>query len=189
MTVAAQRTLRLARRVVAADIRLGRVALTLGSSVALLVLMLHVPAFIPSGADLSDAVQRGYARNIWQEMQTSLALMVIVLPWLVYVLLWQGAPWGRRLLLAAAAAGVVFTTWLAVLSAESYVALPRQVTGVVDRMQGRAISLQGGGSYYLVLSDTELRTAQPWMRTGSGITLWVSPRGHVGAIAPAPDVP
>jgi len=78
---------------------------------------------------------------------------------------------------------VVGTTWLALLSAESYSALPREVAGVVDHVQGRTIWLQGGASYYLVLSDAELRSAQPWLRSGIPVTLWISPRGHVGSVA------
>src|SRR2546421_211918 len=72
---------------------------------------------------------------------------------------------------------------LTLLSAESYSALPREVAGVVDHVQGRTIWLQGGASYYLVLSDAELRSAQPWLRSGIPVTLWISPRGHVGSVA------
>jgi len=188
VTVAAQRTLRIAGRVVPADIRFGRVALTLAASVALVVLALHLPPFMASGADLADSGQRGYARNIWQETQTSLAMVAIVLPWLVYALLWQGAPWGRRILLAIATAGVIVTTWFAVLSAQSYAALPRQVVGVVDRVQGRVIALRGDGSYYLVLSDRELTAARSWLRAGASIELWISPRGHAGAVSAVSEV-
>lgn len=190
MTVAAQRTLRIAGRVVPASIRFGRVALTLAASVALVVLALHLPPFMASGADLADSGQRGYARNIWQETQTSLALLAVVLPWVVYGLLWQGAPWGRRLLLAVATAGLVLSTWFVLLSVQSYAALPRQVSGVVVRVEGRTVWLGdgGSGSYYLVLSETELQTAQPWLRIGGSVIMWVSPRGHAGAVAPAPDV-
>jgi hypothetical protein len=166
------------------DVRLRRVALTLVVSVALLLLALHVPPFIRAGADLSDSGQRDYAANIWQEMQSSLALLAIVAPWLVYGLLWQGAPWGRRILLAAATAGVVVTTWFALVSAQSYTALPRQVTGVVDRVEGRVIALQGDGRYYLVLSDAELNAAAGLLQPGNRVLLWVSPRGHVGAVNP-----
>ncbi len=156
---------------------------TLVASVALLVLALHVPPFVVAGADLTDSGQREYARNIWQETQTSLALVVVVLPWMVYGLLWQGAPWGRRILLGLATLGVVLTTWLALISAQSYTALPRQVTGVVDRLHGRSISV-GGGSYYLVVSDSELQAAQAWLHPGADVRLWVSPRGHAGYISP-----
>ena len=52
-------------------------------------------------------------------VQISLALVAIVAPWLAYGLLWQGAPCGRRILLAAAGAGVVVTTWLALVSAQT----------------------------------------------------------------------
>jgi ABC-type tungstate transport system substrate-binding protein len=183
VTAAVRRSLRLNTRMLPDDVRFGRVALTLAVSIALFLLALHVPAFMAPGADMTDGAQRGYATNIWQETQTSLALVAIVLPWLVYALLWQGAPWGRRILLVIATAGVVVTTWCAVLSAQSYAALPRQVVGVVDRVQDRVIALRGDGSYYLVLSDRELAASRSWLRPGASIQLWVSPRGHVGAVS------
>src|SRR5205807_3532178 len=182
VTAAVRRSLRISGRLVPADVRLGQMAVTLVVSIALFLLALHVPSFMAAGADISDSAQRDYAANIWQETQTSLAMVAIVLPWLVYGLLWQGAPWGRRILLVVATAGVIGTTWLALLSAESYSALPRQVAGVVDHLQGRTLWLQGGASYYLVLSDAELRSAQPWLRSGIPVTLWVSPRGHAGSV-------
>lgn len=162
-------------------------AFTLVGSVALLVLALHVPPFMAAGADLTDSGQRDYARNIWQETQTSLALVVIIVPWLVYGLLWQGAPWGRRILLGLATAGVVVTTWLALISAQSYTALPLRVTDVVDHFQGRGIWLRGGGAYYLVVSDTEMQAARAWLRPGTDILMWVSPRGHAGYVSPNAD--
>jgi hypothetical protein len=185
VTVAVRRSLRVAGRFLPDDIRMGRVAVTLAISIGLLLLALHVPPFMAAGADLADSGQREYARNIWQEAQTSLALVAIVLPWLVYGLLWQGAPWGRRTLLAAATVGVVVTTWLALLSAQSYSALPQHVTGVVDHVQGRTIALRGGPGYYLVISDAELRSAQTWLQPGTMVILWVSPRGHAGYVGRA----
>jgi ABC-type tungstate transport system substrate-binding protein len=183
VTAAVWRSLRINGRLVPADVRLGQVAVTLVVSLALFVLALHVPSFMAAGADMTDSAQRDYAANIWQETQTSLALVAIVLPWLVYALLWQGAPWGRRILLAIATAGVVLTTWFALLSAQSYAALPQQVSGVVDRVEGRVIALRDGASYYLVLSDRELNTDRSWLRAGASVTLWVSPRGHVGSVS------
>ena len=188
VTAAVRRSLRLNTRMLPDDVRFGRVVLTLAVSIALFLLALHVPAFMAPGADMTDSAQRDYATNIWQETQTSLALVAVVLPWVVYGLLWQGAPWGRRLLLAVATAGVVLSTWFILLSVQSYAALPRQVSGVVVRVEGRTVWLSDGGSYYLVLSETELQTAQPWLRIGGSVIMWVSPRGHAGAVAPAPDV-
>ena len=103
----------------------------------------------------------------------------------MYALLWQGAAWGRRILLAVATIGVVLTTWFALLSAQSYAALPHQVNGVVDRIQGRTVWLAGEGSYYIVLSDSEMLNAQAWLRPGASVSMWVSPRGHAGAVNPA----
>jgi hypothetical protein len=181
VTVAALLSLRIGSVRLPRDVRIGHIAATLLLSLVGLVLFLHVPPFMAAGADLSDSAQGDYARNIWQETQTSLGLVALVLPWFVYALLWSGAAWGRRLLLAITTAAVVLTTWLALLSAQSYAALPREVTGVVDRVQGRAISLRGEGTYYLVLSDAELRADQAWLRPGASVLLWVSPRGHAGA--------
>jgi len=183
VTAAVRRSLRISGRLVPADVRLGQMAVTLVVSIALFLLALHVPSFMAAGADISDSAQRDYAANIWQETQTSLAMVAVVLPWLVYALLWQGAPWGRRILLVIATAGVVLTTWFALLSAQSYAALPQQVSGVVDRVEGRVIALRDGASYYLVLSDRELNTDRSWLRAGASVTLWVSPRGHVGSVS------
>jgi len=183
VTAAVWRSLRISGRLVPADVRLGQMAVTLVVSIALFLLALHVPSFMAAGADISDSAQRDYAANIWQETQTSLAMVAVVLPWLVYALLWQGAPWGRRILLVIATAGVVLTTWFALLSAQSYAALPQQVSGVVDRVEGRVIALRDGASYYLVLSDRELNTDRSWLRAGASVTLWVSPRGHVGSVS------
>jgi len=188
VTAAVRRSLRINGRSLPADVRFGRVALTLVVSIALFLVALHVPAFMTSGADMTDSTQREYAANIWQESQTSLALVAIVLPWLLYALLWQGAPWGRRILLAIATTGVVVTTWFAVLSAQSYTALPKQVVGVVERLQGRVIALRGDGTYYLVLSDAELSAAHSWLRPGASVELWVSPRGHAGAVSAVTEV-
>ena len=183
VTAAARRSLRLNRRMLPDHVRFGRVLVTLAASIALFLLALHLPAFMAPGADMTDSAQRDYASNIWQETQTSLAMVAIVLPWLVYALMWQGAPWGRRILLAIATAGVIVTTWFAVLSAQSYAALPRQVVGVVDRVQDRVIALHGAGSYYLVLSDRELSADRSWLKAGASVELWVSPRGHAGAVS------
>jgi hypothetical protein len=183
VTASVRRSLRISGRLLSADVRIGRVLLTLVVSIALFLLALHVPAFMASGADMTDSAQRAYAANIWQETQTSLALVAIVLPWLVYGLLWQGAPWGRRILLAISTAGVVVTTWFALLSAQSYAALPQQVVGVVDRVQGRVIALRGGATYYLVVSDRELNADRVWLHSGVTVSLWVSPRGHAGEIS------
>jgi hypothetical protein len=183
VTIAVLRSLRISGRSLPADVRFGRVAFTLVVSIALFLLALHVPAFMTPGADMTDRVQRDYAANIWQESQTSLALVAIVLPWLLYALLWQGAAWGRRFLLVIATGGVVVSTWFVVLSAQSYTALPKQVVGVVERVQGRVIALRDGGSYYLVLSDRELSADGSWLRPGADIMLWVSPRGHAGSVS------
>src|SRR5712671_3016093 len=112
VTAAVRRSLRISGRLVPADVRLGQVAVTLVVSITLFVLALHVPVFMAAGADMTDSAQRDYAANLW-----------------------QGAPWGRRILLVIATAGVVLTTWFALLSAQSYAALPQQVSGVVDRVE------------------------------------------------------
>jgi hypothetical protein len=186
VTIGVRQSLRVAGRVVPADVRAGRVAITLVLSVGFILLLLHVPPFMAAGADLTDRGQRTYATNIWQETQTSLALIAVALPWLIYALLWQGAAWGRRVLLLVATAGVVVSTWLALLSIQSYAALPRPVSGLVDHVQGRALVLQGGRAFYLVVSDADLRSAASWLHAGTTVTMWVSPRGHAGWITAEP---
>src|SRR2546430_15100544 len=97
VTLAARRSLRaVGTRIDLRDVRLRRVVLTLAISIGLLALALHVPSFLPAGADLTNSSQRAYAGNIWQETQNSLALREILLPWLGHAVLWDGTAWGRR---------------------------------------------------------------------------------------------
>jgi hypothetical protein len=167
------------------QIRLAPVAVTLLLSVGLIVAATRLSPLLTAGADLADPTQRRYAVNIWQETQTSLALLAIFLPWLVYGFVFRGSRWGGGMLLALAAIGTVAGTWLTSLSLQSYAALPRLVTGAVARIDGRELSLTDGPAVYLVISDAELTAAEPWLKPGASLTLWVSPRGHAGYVARA----
>lgn len=159
--------------------------MTLLLTVGMVVGATRLGPLVAAGADFGDPTQRSYAVNIWQETQTSLALLAIFLPWLVYGLLFNGSRWGGLILLAAAAAGTVGGTWLTLVSLESYAALPRLVTGVVAKIDGRQLSLAGGRGVYLVISDAELADDGPWLKAGVPVTLWVSPRGHAGYLGRA----
>jgi hypothetical protein len=167
------------------NVRPGRVALTVVLGAGLIAAATRLGPFLPAGADLTDPTQRIYATNIWQESQTSLALLAVFLPWLVYGLLFQGAAWGRRLLILIAVGGTLAGTWLTLLSLQSYAALPRSVTGMVGQIEGRRLSLAGGGGVYLVTSDAELASAARWLKPGARVTMWVSPRGQAGYVGPA----
>jgi len=166
-------------------IRLGRVGVTLLLTVGLIVGATQLGALVPAGADPGDPTQRSYALNIWQETQTSLALLAIFVPWLVYGLLFKGSRLGGGILLVVAVIGTVAGTWLTSLSLQSYAALPRLVTGVVASVDGRQLSLSGGEAVYLVISDPQLAAATPWLKPGVPVTLWVSPRGHAGYVGRA----
>jgi hypothetical protein len=166
-------------------IRLGRVAVTLLLTVGLIAGATRLAAVVPAGADLGDATQRAYAVNIWQETQTSLALLAVFLPWLIYGLLFKGSRWGGSVLLVVTAVGAVAGSWFISLSLQSYAALPRLVTGIVATVDGRQLSLTGGTGVYLVVSDAELRSARSWLKPGARVTLWVSPRGHAGYVGRA----
>jgi hypothetical protein len=167
------------------EIRVGRVAMTLLLTIGLIVGATRLGAVVPTGADLGDPTQRSYALNIWRETQTSLALLAVFLPWLVYGLLFKGSRWGGGILLVVAAAGTIAGSWLTSLSLQGYAALPRLVTGTVARVDGRQLSLAGGTGLYLVISDAELTAAEPWLKPGAPVTLWVSPRGHAGYVGRA----
>jgi hypothetical protein len=169
------------------EIRLGPVVVTLVLTVGLIVAATRLGAVVPAGADLADPTQRSYAQNIWQETQTSLALLAVFLPWLVYGLVFRGSRWGGVILLAVATLGTLAGTWLTDLSLQSYAGLPRLITGVVARVDGRQLSLTDGPAAYLVISDAQLAAARPWLKVGTPVTLWVSPRGHAGYLGRAPS--
>jgi hypothetical protein len=172
-------------RPVLKDVRAGRVALTVVLGAGLIAAASRLGPFLPAGADLTDPTQRIYASNLWQESQTSLAVLAVFLPWLAYGLLFQGAAWGRRLLILIAVGGTLGGTWLTLLSLQGYAALPRSVTGMVSRIDGRRLLLAGGAGVYLVTSEAELASAARWLKPGTRVTMWVSPRGQAGYIGPA----
>jgi hypothetical protein len=166
-------------------IRTGLVAATLVLTAGLIAGALQLGPFIAAGADTHDPTQRIYAANVWQEVQTSLALLAVFLPWLMYGLLFKGSAWGGRILVLVGALGTIGGTWLTVVALAGYAALPRDVSGVVGRIDARALSLRGGPAVYLVVSDAQLAAARSWLKPGASVTMWVSPRGQAGFIGPA----
>jgi hypothetical protein len=166
------------------QLRLWSVGLTLAGSVGLAVAAAHLPAVIPSGANLRDPEQVMYARNIWQESQTSLLVLALFIPWVGYGLLLRGAPWGRLAVLLLAGVGVGLGVWMTIHSVSLYTASPRYVMGVVTRIDGRQIMLAArpAQSFYLVVSEAELRAAQSWVRPGNVVGMWVAPNSQAGFI-------
>jgi hypothetical protein len=166
------------------QLRLWSVGLTLAGSVGLAVAAAHLPAVIPSGANLRDTDQVIYARNIWQESQTSLFVLALFIPWVGYGLLLRGAPWGRAAVLILAGVGVALGLWMTAHSLGLYAAKPEYVAGVVTRIGGRQITLAARPprTFYLVVSEAELLTAQTWVRPGAAVALWVAPNGQAGFI-------
>ncbi|MDQ6709433.1 MAG: hypothetical protein M3Z11_02635 [Candidatus Dormibacteraeota bacterium] len=82
--------------------------------------------------------------------------------------------------------GTVFGTWIAIVMVDGYAGLPRPVTGTVASVAGRTLQLTGPpGRFYLAVSDAQLRASGGWLKRGTVVQLWVSPRGQVGAMAPA----
>ncbi|TMD06097.1 MAG: hypothetical protein E6J01_07290 [Chloroflexi bacterium] len=166
------------------QLRLWSVGLTLAASVGLAVAAAHLPPVISSGANLRDPDQVIYARNIWQESQTSLVVLALFIPWLGYGLLLRGAPWGRLAVLVLAGAGAALGLWMTAHSLGLYAAKPEYVAGVVTRVDGRQITLAARPprTFYLVVSEAELRAAQIWDRPGNAVGMWVAPNGQAGFI-------
>jgi len=168
------------------QVRPGRLAVFAATTVVMLFGALHLPAFLPAGADLADPAQRVYAENLWTQVQVSLGLVGCFLPWLTYAMLWKGANRGALILGAVALAGTALATLVAVVTVGTYAALPSSVAGVVSRFQGRTLQLEGAKqTYYLVLSDRQLTSSSTWLKRGAPVVIWVSPRSQVGAIEPA----
>jgi hypothetical protein len=144
----------------------------------------HLPAFLPSGADFRNPDEVVYARNIWQQSQTSLVVLALFIPWLIYGLVMRGARWGRAAVLVLAGAGLLLGLWMAGHSLTLYRAQPMYVSGLVTRIEGRQITLDRGPtrSFYLVVSDTELQAVEEWVRPGVPVALWVAPNGQAGFI-------
>jgi hypothetical protein len=166
------------------QLRLWSVAVTLAASVGLAVAAAHLPAVVSTGANLRDPDQVIYARNIWQESQTSLVVLALFIPWLGYGLLLRGAPWGRLAVLVLAGVGAALGLWMTGHSLGLYAVKPEYVVGVVTRVDGRQLTLAARPprTFYLVVSEAELRAAQAWVRPGNAVGLWVAPNGQAGFI-------
>lgn len=175
----------------------GRSVVTLGLATALLVVAaVLLPPIVPAGADLNDASQAAYARAIWPETQISLAVLMIFLPSLAYAILARGAAWGRLVIGSISFLGVAVATFYVVISLQSYVAKPEVVYGSVYSLNGRTICLWYGtlsqiagneaGTRCLALDvpSEKLRDGGSWVQEHRYVRALVSPRGHVGFIAP-----
>jgi hypothetical protein len=156
-----------------------------------------LPPIAPPGANLKDASQAAYARAIWPETQISLAVLMIFLPSFVYALIVRGAALGRLLIGSISVLGVALATFYVVISLESYMAKPEVVYGYVTKLDGNSICVQpfqGIGvwdgptppvrCFALDVSSDELRGEASWVSDRRMVQLLVSPRGHVGYIAP-----
>jgi hypothetical protein len=80
---------------------------TVVASVALALIAANSPPFVPAGANLTVPSQSVFAHNIWPKAETSLAVLAVFLPWLIYAVVRQGRLPGRVLILVIAAVGVV----------------------------------------------------------------------------------
>jgi len=167
--------------------RVWALPVTLLSSLALAILAAQVSPFLPAGANLEDAGQRAFARNIWPQCQVSLVVLALFAPWLVYARL---APfpvrgmWGRGLryaVLTVAGLGTGLGIWMSATSMAAYVVRPQRVEGVVSLFQGRTLRLDGDPRRYaLVLTADELSQATGWATPGTHVVMWVTGSGHAG---------
>ena len=164
----------------------GRSLAALAAATVLLVTAAALlPPLIPAGADLNDANQAAYARAIWPETQISLAVVMIFLPSLCYAVATRGAARGRLLIASISLLGVAVATFYVVISLQSYLAEPEVVYGSVTSLIGRSICPR---CFALDVPSEELRGAENWVQEGWYVHVLVSPRGHVGYIAPVSGV-
>jgi hypothetical protein len=172
------------------------IALAAVTAVMITVAVL-LPPIVPAGADLKDTNQAAYARAIWPETQISIAVLMIFLPSFVYALIVRGAALGRLLIGSISVLGVALATFYVIISLESYMVKPEVVYGFVTQLKGNSICVepfQGIGvwdrptppvrCFALHVPSEELRGAQNWVQQHEYVQALVSPRGHVGFIAP-----
>jgi uncharacterized BrkB/YihY/UPF0761 family membrane protein len=169
-------------------------------TVVLLTAAVLLPPIVPAGANLNDANEAAYARAIWPETQISLAMLMIFLPSLCYAVAARGTAWGRLVIGSVLLLGVAVATFYVVISLQSYIAKPEAVYGAVTSLNGRTICLQYGSfsliagnesvtrCFALDVPSDELKGAENWVQEGWWVHMLVSPRGHVGFIAPASGV-
>jgi hypothetical protein len=179
------------------SIRGRSVAALAAVTVVLVIVSVLLPPIAPAGADLKDASRAAYARAIWPEAQISLAMLMIFLPSFVYALIVRGAALGRLLIGSISVLSVALATFYVVISLESYVAKPEVVYGWVTQLKGNSICVepfQGIGvwdrpgplvrCFALEVPSSELRGEANWVSDRRMVKILVSPRGHIGYIAP-----
>lgn len=132
---------------------------------------------------------------------------MIFLPSFFYVLIAKGAAVGRLLIGSVSVLGAALAMFYVIISLESYMAKPEIVLGFVTSLNGKTICIEpfrgitqsGAGGpgqadrsapspekrcLALDVPSEELRGAANWTQEHRDVQMLVSPRGHVGFIAP-----
>lgn len=161
----------------------------LAAVVASLVLAIAadlLPPFVPSGANFSDATQADYARNVWQSTRPWLALVAAIIPVIVYAV-WRLVTIRRASVLVVSVFSIFIAGGVAMGRVDAYRQPPTPVNGKVTNFRDREISQCGFPSHHLIISDSELRAAENWVKPGVAVVLYLTPTGDAAFLGPSQD--
>jgi hypothetical protein len=163
-------------------------ALTVAVSVATAVLAVHLPPFVVSGANLSDPAQADYASNLWSHTTPVLAAVAAIFPVLVIFAIWPPIMTGhRRAVLVVCILGLCTASLFALEGLNAYGQAPIPVNGKVTSFHDREISQCGFPSHHLVISYSDLRQTQTWVKPGVAVLLYLTPTGDAAYLGPAQE--
>jgi len=167
-------------------VRPAAAGLTVAVSVAAAVFAVHLPPFVVSGANLADPAQADYARNLWSHTTPVLAAVAAIFPVLVIYAIWPTIVAGyRSAVLAVCILGLCTASLFALEGLNAYRQAPIPVNGKVTSFHDREISQCGFPSHHLLISDTDLRQTQAWVKPGVAVLLYLTPAGDAAYLGPA----
>jgi hypothetical protein len=157
--------------------------LTAVASLVIAFIVAQVPPVVASGANLSDAAQADYARNVWRSARPWVALAAAMSPLVIYAV-WRFLMFRRKGALGLSLAALFIAGLFALEGISAYQQPPIPVTGKVSSFQGRDISQCGFPTHHLLISDSELRAAHAWVKPGVAVLLYLTPGGDAAYLGP-----
>jgi hypothetical protein len=153
------------------------------ASLVIALIVAQIPPVVASGANLSDAAQADYARNVWRSAMPWVALAAAIFPLVIYAA-WRFLMFRRKAALGVSLAAFFVAGLFALEAILAYQQPPIPVTGKVSSFQGRDISQCGFPTHHLLISDSELRAADAWVKPGVAVLLYLTPGGDAAYLGP-----
>jgi hypothetical protein len=98
---------------------------------------------------------------------------------------WPPVPSHRNAVLALCLLGWCIASLFSLEGLKAYGQPAIPVNGKVTSFQGREISQCGFPKHHLLISDSDLRQAETWVKPGVPVLLYLTPSGDAAHVGPA----